>query len=66
MDCQTPQSCCMNICLTDDLLAEIFCRLPRLKSVIQCKCVCKQWLSLISQPEFIARYIHHKINSHCM
>ncbi|QHO39656.1 uncharacterized protein DS421_4g131070 [Arachis hypogaea] len=38
-----------------DLLTEILLRLP-VKQAIQCKCVCKKWLSIISNPKF--RYSH--------
>ncbi|KAL1331616.1 hypothetical protein HN51_048878 [Arachis hypogaea] len=48
-----------------DLLTEILLRLP-VKQVIQCKCVCKKWLSLICNTKF--RYSHtcrlyHKYNN---
>ncbi|KAL1314214.1 hypothetical protein HN51_040982 [Arachis hypogaea] len=34
-----------------DLMTDIFLRLPA-KDVIRCKCVCKEWLALISNPQF--------------
>nr|XP_043639636.1 F-box protein At1g49990-like [Erigeron canadensis] len=37
--------------LPDSLLVEILSRLP-LKSIFRFKCVCKNWLELISQPSF--------------
>ncbi|KNA09978.1 hypothetical protein SOVF_148680 [Spinacia oleracea] len=49
--------------LADDLLVEIFCRLPCAEAVITCKCVCKQWLSLISKPQLVARFIAHNLNN---
>ena len=43
----------------DSLLLEIILRLP-CKSVIQFKSVCKRWLALISEPEFLRRYLRHQ------
>ncbi|XP_004295646.1 PREDICTED: uncharacterized protein LOC101310788 [Fragaria vesca subsp. vesca] len=42
----------------DDLLVEILCRLPSKEFVFQCKCVSKHWLSLISDPYLIGRFLH--------
>ncbi|KAJ4833387.1 hypothetical protein Tsubulata_032967 [Turnera subulata] len=42
--------------LGDELLEQILCRLD-FKTIHQCKSVCKRWLSLISSPEFIDRYV---------
>lgn len=41
--------------LPDSLLLEILSRLP-LKSIFRFKCVCKHWLTLISQPSFSRFY----------
>ncbi|KAK9052432.1 hypothetical protein SSX86_029061 [Deinandra increscens subsp. villosa] len=41
--------------LPDSLLLEIISRLP-LKSIFRFKCVCKHWLTLISQPSFSRFY----------
>ncbi|MED6124431.1 hypothetical protein PIB30_058818 [Stylosanthes scabra] len=35
----------------EDLLTEILVRLP-VKALLRCKCVCKKWKSLISDPQF--------------
>ncbi|MBA0574154.1 hypothetical protein Golob_001386, partial [Gossypium lobatum] len=42
-----------------DLLAQILLRLPA-KSLIQFKCVSKQWLSLISNPHFCLSHTRHQ------
>lgn len=42
----------------DDLKIEIFSRLP-LKFLLKCKCVCKSWHHLISDPVFISHYTRH-------
>ncbi|XP_065620251.1 F-box protein At5g07610-like [Quercus suber] len=49
--------------LSDDMLFEIFCRLP-CESAAKCKSVSKHWLSLISHLHFIPGYIrhHHQTN----
>ncbi|KAK4735915.1 hypothetical protein R3W88_010176 [Solanum pinnatisectum] len=39
--------------LTDELLIDIFIRLPCSKEAIQCKSVCNRWLSLISSDYFL-------------
>ena len=44
--------------LSDDLLVEIFCRLPY-KMAVRCKSISKRFLALISQHSFIERSIHH-------
>ncbi|RYR71774.1 putative F-box protein At3g47150 [Arachis ipaensis] len=49
------ESPCDTVIQDMDLLTEILLRLP-VKQVIQCKCVCKKWLSIISNPKF--RYSH--------
>lgn len=40
-----------NPTLPPELIREILLRLP-VRSVLHCKCVCKSWLSLISDPQF--------------
>ncbi|XP_074302765.1 uncharacterized protein LOC141634521 [Silene latifolia] len=44
-------------CLSDELLMEILCRLPDCKFVIQCKCVCKRWAAMATDPWFISKFI---------
>ncbi|PON95347.1 F-box domain containing protein, partial [Trema orientale] len=46
--------------VTDDLLLEIFVRLPNPRSAIQCSLVCKRWFSLISCPEFRRDFVHRR------
>ncbi|KAL9244244.1 hypothetical protein vseg_018042 [Gypsophila vaccaria] len=43
--------------LSDELLMEILRRLPDCKFVIQCKCVCKRWAVMASDPWFISQFI---------
>lgn len=45
--------------LPDDVLGEIFIRLP-CRSTAMCKCVCKRWLRLISSPSFSTQFISHQ------
>ncbi|CAJ2638483.1 unnamed protein product [Trifolium pratense] len=40
-----------------DLISEIFCRLP-VKLLLQLRCVCKSWNSLISDPNFAKKHLH--------
>ncbi|TKY64647.1 F-box protein [Spatholobus suberectus] len=42
--------------LPDDVLGEIFIRLP-LRWTAKCKCVCKRWLGLISSPTFPTQFV---------
>lgn len=48
--------------LPDSLLLEILSRLP-LKSIFRFKCVCKHWLSLISQPSFCRFYFDRVVEA---
>ncbi|KAG5618952.1 hypothetical protein H5410_018776 [Solanum commersonii] len=48
--------------LTDELLIEIFIRLPSSKEAIQCKSVCNRWLSLISSDYFLNTSLIHNRN----
>lgn len=43
--------------LPNDVLVEIFCRLPSVSFVSQCKCVSKSWCTLMSDPYFIGRFL---------
>nr|POF01712.1 isoform 2 of f-box protein [Quercus suber] len=45
--------------LPDDVLLEIFYRLP-CRSAVGCNSVSKRWCSLISHPNFIPHYINHR------
>ncbi|KAA8541520.1 hypothetical protein F0562_022672 [Nyssa sinensis] len=49
----------------DDVFIEILIRLP-IKSLLKCKCVCKWWRHLISDPFFIRKYSlrnpHHRVS----
>ncbi|MCE2056177.1 hypothetical protein HAX54_044184 [Datura stramonium] len=50
--------------LTDELLIEIFVRLPSSKEAIRCKLVCNRWFSLISSDYFLTTsLIHHRNNN---
>lgn len=42
--------------LSDDVMGEIFIRLP-FRSTVKCKCVCKRWLGLISSPSFPTEFV---------
>ncbi|KAL3651474.1 U3 snoRNP protein [Castilleja foliolosa] len=50
----------------DDILFEIFIRIPDCRSAILCSSVSQRWHSLISNPRFIPRFIsqHHQNQSH--
>ena len=43
--------------LLDELIAEILYRLP-VKTLMQLKCVCKSWKTLISHPSFTKLHLH--------
>lgn len=47
--------CAQNI--PDELVFDILTRLP-VKSVLRFKCICKSWLSMISDPKFIRTHLH--------
>lgn len=49
--------------LSDELLIEILSRNPNCKFAIQCKCVSKRWLNLISCPFFTSQFLLHQHNS---
>nr|XP_017255805.1 PREDICTED: F-box protein CPR30-like isoform X2 [Daucus carota subsp. sativus] len=42
--------------LTEDLLSQILDRLP-VKTLLQCRCVCKPWCSLIDSPCFVKAHL---------
>ncbi|CAK7339006.1 unnamed protein product [Dovyalis caffra] len=46
-----------------DILMEILLRIPA-KSMFKFKCVSKQWLSVISDPEFCLSHTRHKLSRH--
>ncbi|KAL1816571.1 hypothetical protein ACET3Z_019145 [Daucus carota] len=48
--------------LPEGLISQILLRLP-VKSLLQCKSVCKPWLSLISTPHFIKSQLLHAITA---
>jgi len=50
---------CFITYLSDDLLHQIFIRVP-LRSTVACKCVSKGWLALISSPNFIKQFTSHQ------
>ncbi|XP_045826273.1 F-box/kelch-repeat protein At3g23880-like [Trifolium pratense] len=43
--------------LPEDVIPEILCRLP-VKLILQLRCVCKSWNSLISDSKFIKKHLH--------
>ncbi|KAL6344389.1 hypothetical protein AAG906_039645 [Vitis piasezkii] len=47
--------------LTQDIIVEILLRLP-VKSLIRFRCVCKQWLSLITDPKFTKLHLTRAID----
>lgn len=48
--------------ISDDLLLEIFIRLPDFRCIIACNAVCKRWVSLIPPPQFICNFTRrHKL-----
>ncbi|XP_004508250.1 putative F-box/kelch-repeat protein At1g15680 [Cicer arietinum] len=49
--------------LSDDLLIEIWCRVP-FKTALRCKSISKRFLALISQLQFIERFIFHQLLHH--
>ncbi|KAK1398992.1 hypothetical protein POM88_008855 [Heracleum sosnowskyi] len=48
--------------LPEGLITKVLIRLP-VKSLLICKCVCKPWLSTISNPNFVKSHIHHSITT---
>lgn len=46
----------MNPTFSHDLIVEILLRLP-IKSLLRFKCVCKSWLSFISDPHFVKSHL---------
>ncbi|KAG5001241.1 hypothetical protein JHK87_022313 [Glycine soja] len=46
----------MNPTFSHDLIVEILLRLP-IKSLLRFKCVCKSWLSFISNPHFVKSHL---------
>ncbi|KAM7516846.1 hypothetical protein LguiA_006429 [Lonicera macranthoides] len=47
----------------DIFISHIFVRLP-FKSLLTCKCVCKFWLGLLKDPEFIKMHVKDQSQSH--
>ncbi|EOY10417.1 F-box family protein, putative [Theobroma cacao] len=56
--CMTLNSAAETIAYNQDLLTEILLRLPT-KSLIKFKCVSKQWLFIISDPDFCLSHTRH-------
>jgi hypothetical protein len=46
-----PKMATKSVHLPHEVITEILLRLP-VKTILRCKCVCKSWLSLISDPHF--------------
>ncbi|KAK6915901.1 F-box domain [Dillenia turbinata] len=46
-------------CLPREILTQILVRLP-IGTVSRCKCVCKEWLSLIQDPQFLSLHNTHR------
>ncbi|KAL3627361.1 hypothetical protein CASFOL_028724 [Castilleja foliolosa] len=51
--------------LPEELIAVILSKLP-VKSLLQFKCVCKSWYSLIKSPNFIDIHLNNSINHNCI
>ncbi|XP_021766318.1 F-box/kelch-repeat protein At3g23880-like [Chenopodium quinoa] len=50
--------------LYDDLVQEILMRLPA-KTLLRCRCVCRSWYSLITNPDFILAHVcYNKAKRH--
>ncbi|CAK8542486.1 unnamed protein product [Lathyrus sativus] len=47
--------------LPPELITEILLRLP-VKTLLRCKCVCKSWLSLISNPDFATSHFQFAVS----
>lgn len=47
----------------EGMLTEILLRLP-VESLLPCKSVCKRWLSMISNPQFVKSHLHRTIISY--
>lgn len=43
--------------LPHEIIVDIIARLP-VKSLLRFRCVCKRWLSLISNPDFVKKHLH--------
>ncbi|KAI4317738.1 hypothetical protein L6164_025585 [Bauhinia variegata] len=43
--------------LPEEIIAEILLRIP-VKSLLQFRCVCKSWKSIISDPQFVKKHLH--------
>ena len=53
----------MSSIANDDLLFEIFARLPNYRALCSCAAVCRRWHSVISHPDFVSMFRRHRIDS---
>ncbi|XP_041010118.1 F-box protein At3g07870-like [Juglans microcarpa x Juglans regia] len=54
-----------NTCLEEvpgDVLVDIFCRLP-MKTLVQCRGVCKEWQDLLSSPIFVSFHLSRSVTA---
>ncbi|KAM7470685.1 hypothetical protein LguiA_008868 [Lonicera macranthoides] len=47
--------------LPDEISMYVFSKLP-VNSILCCRCVCKQWRRLLSDPEFVRLHLNHSLN----
>lgn len=47
--------------LPNDISMLLFSKLP-VNSILRCRCVCKQWRRLLSDPEFVGMHLNHSRN----
>ncbi|KAJ4842284.1 hypothetical protein Tsubulata_023809 [Turnera subulata] len=57
-----PSSDLSDFTVDDYMLVEVFCRLPSIQFLGQCKRVCKSWYRIISTHFLVRRFINHHIN----
>ncbi|XP_047259586.1 uncharacterized protein LOC124892305 [Capsicum annuum] len=51
--------------LPKELMIDIFTRLP-IKSILQCRSVCRSWYSLINSPNFISAHLNQSTNDYIL